>query len=387
MHVLESYSTYCGLKIDKPFILEKFAPLPVDKYISIQGISRVPSSSYDYWQEVVDLVFPYLSAQGIKILQIGNKEDKPFKNCLPANGQLDLNQLAYVVRRSMLHFGADSLPVHLASGYTKIVCLYPNTYVNQSKPYWSDDSEVSLIEPDRKGNRPFYFSEDPSKLVNSVAPEKIAKEILRLLNIPHEISNLSVNLGKKYNSEVSFDFVLDQTVTPNDTTNPISVRLDYLFDEQNLIKQLNICKCVIHTDKPIKREILKTFKSKIIHIYYVVGNEDQPDFVNEIRSLAIPCTLISFLPKEEVDAKKIHYYDKGSLCKIETPKQEEIDKFKGLKGLYFKTSKVIASKGKMYPSKFHWKNDVKLDVSKFNQVVDDPSFWEDLEYFYLIQKP
>lgn len=387
MHVLESYSTYCGLKIDRPFVLEKFFPLPVDKYITFQGISRTPSSNYNYWQEVVNLIFPYLSSQGIAILQIGNREDKKIKNCVQTNGELNVNQLAYVTRRSLLHFGADSLPVHLASGRTKIVCLYPNTYANQSKPYWSEDSEVSLIEPDRKGNKPFYFSEDPSSVVNSITPETIAKEILRLLNIPCDISHKSINFGERYTPEISYDFVLNQTITPKDTSAPISLRLDYLFDEQNLIKQLNICRSDIYTNKVIDKNILRSFKNKINHIYYMVGNDDQPDFVKEIKSLAIPFSLISFLTKEEVDAKKINYYDKGSLFKAKVPEQEKINKFKSLKNLYFRSNKIIASGGKMYPSKFHWDNKIEINSFEFHPVVDYPAFWEDLEYFYLIQKP
>ena len=33
MHILEQYSLACGVKIKKPFIFEKFFPLPFSKYI------------------------------------------------------------------------------------------------------------------------------------------------------------------------------------------------------------------------------------------------------------------------------------------------------------------------------------------------------------------
>lgn len=387
MHTLESYATSCGLKIDKPFILEKFYPLPFEKYITLQSSARIESSTYGYWQEVVDLISPYLNSQNIKIVQVGNKEEKNLNRCVIANGELNINQLAYVIRRSMLHCGVDGLPSHLASGYTKIVGLHPNTHVSQSKPYWSQESDMALIEPERNGKRPFYFVNGSPNVVNSIAPEKIAKEILGLIAINHGINHTSINLGSRYTSEAAYDFVLNQTVTPTDLSKIIDLRLDYYFDEKNLINQLNICKANIYTDKAINKNILKSLKSRINHIYYVVGNDDQPEFVKDMVAHAIPFSLVSFLPYEQLNDKKIHYYDMGGIIKIKAPPSELINKFKSLKNLYFRSCKLIVASGKTYASKLHWKNDTEVNPSEFNPVIDDAEFWEDLEYYYLIQKP
>ncbi|HHZ64790.1 MAG TPA: hypothetical protein EYN51_04725, partial [Flavobacteriales bacterium] len=61
MHVLEAYALQSDLKIDKPFVYEKFFPLAVDKFITIDTSNLGTSAlTYDHWQLVVDLIYPKL---------------------------------------------------------------------------------------------------------------------------------------------------------------------------------------------------------------------------------------------------------------------------------------------------------------------------------------
>ena len=76
-HLIETYALNCGLKIDKPFMLEKFFPVDVENFITIHPNSKYTSKCYDYWQEVVDLIREPLKENNIDILQIGTKEDVP----------------------------------------------------------------------------------------------------------------------------------------------------------------------------------------------------------------------------------------------------------------------------------------------------------------------
>ena len=65
MHLIERYATSCGVKIDKPYIYETFFPVNVEKYISFQPFSKYPSKNYDYWDEVVAVISPYLQQNNI----------------------------------------------------------------------------------------------------------------------------------------------------------------------------------------------------------------------------------------------------------------------------------------------------------------------------------
>ena len=70
MHLVESYATNCGLKIDKPYIFEKFFPLGFEKYITFET-STDPAKDYDYWNDVINPLLPELEKKGIAIVQIG----------------------------------------------------------------------------------------------------------------------------------------------------------------------------------------------------------------------------------------------------------------------------------------------------------------------------
>ena len=56
MHLVEQYALACGAKIDKPYIYEKFAPLPFNNYITFSPFSK-PAKNYDYWREVLFMLF------------------------------------------------------------------------------------------------------------------------------------------------------------------------------------------------------------------------------------------------------------------------------------------------------------------------------------------
>ena len=73
MHVLDRYSqSASNAKIGKPFLLEEYIPLPFDEpYIHIHTSTEFPSQSYDYWQEVLDCLFPYLQKNRIRVIQTG----------------------------------------------------------------------------------------------------------------------------------------------------------------------------------------------------------------------------------------------------------------------------------------------------------------------------
>ena len=60
MHLVERYSLGTGAKIGKPFILEKFFPMDITNYITLQPRGKYDSRSYDYWQETVDVLLPIL---------------------------------------------------------------------------------------------------------------------------------------------------------------------------------------------------------------------------------------------------------------------------------------------------------------------------------------
>ena len=72
MRLLDTYATNTGSKIDKPFIYSKFFPLPIGKYITFQAQTPYDSRNYSYWQEVINLLHPFLNKNDLKRFEKGS---------------------------------------------------------------------------------------------------------------------------------------------------------------------------------------------------------------------------------------------------------------------------------------------------------------------------
>ena len=74
MHILESYALQNDLKIDRPNVYEKYFPLAVDKFITLDSSClQTGAMQYDHWNLVTEYLTPRLQKHGITILQLGSK--------------------------------------------------------------------------------------------------------------------------------------------------------------------------------------------------------------------------------------------------------------------------------------------------------------------------
>ena len=377
MHLLERYATSCGVKIGKPYIYDSYFPITSEKFITFQPFSK-PAKNYDYWQEVLDLVLPYLKQNNIDIVQIGSKDDKQINGTICTNGQTTISQAAYLIKKSILHFGADSFAVHIASGFNKkIVALYSNNNIDNVKPYWSDEKDVTLIKPIYNTSRPSYSLGENPKNINNIKPEEIAISILNLLNIKHSINQKTIYFGLDYNSR-TLEIIPDKPIDPKSIPidNPI-IRMDYFFNEQVLALYLQFKKCIIFTDKEIDPNLMTQFRSNIVQVIYFIDDNNNPEFVKFLKNNGIQFTLISFLEEEQLNKYKLGYMDYG-LIHIKKNTTKDLIKLKDLPtDLYYKSSKIIISSEGQFTSKFDWINKNK------NKVVDNIEFWKEIDNFYI----
>ena len=81
MHLIEKYSLETGVKIGKPELYEKFYPVPVSgKYITQYVEQGIQSMQYEYWEDVIELINPYLKQNDIKILNLNPSPVKSLDN-------------------------------------------------------------------------------------------------------------------------------------------------------------------------------------------------------------------------------------------------------------------------------------------------------------------
>jgi len=352
MHFLEQYALNCGVKIDKPIIYESFFPLNCDKYICFHPSGKYDSRTYDYWQIVLDFIIPVLHQHKISVVQIGGKGEHCFANCIHTNGKTTINQAAYIIKNSILNLGADSFSSHIASGFgKKIVALYSNNNINNCRPYWTNSEDSILIASDRNGKKPSYSEKEYPKTINNIKPEEIAKAVFKLLKIEDKISIKSIFIGDKYSPSTKFI-----EVVPNGLVDPtpfkiktFNIRMDLAFNQENLFKQSKLSELNIITDKPIDLNLLKSIKSQIKGILYLITENDSPEFAKAVVANGINLQIASTLPPNELTNKKINYMDLGIIGEIN---EKDLSLFKGKN---FKSAKCLISEGKIYPSTHYFK--------------------------------
>lgn len=391
MHLVETYATNCGLKIDKPHLTEKLYPLDVDKYITFHPFSK-PCKNYDYWQTVLDLINPILDAQNIKILQLGVDGEPLFGGCEILCGGTSANQVAYIMRNSMLHLGVDSFPVHIGSIYNKqMVVVYPMSHLQNMRPYWGDEENYSLLLPDTKDKPSFNLDETP-KTVNEIPPEKIAKEVCRRLGLDFHFPYETIYVGAAFHLRC-VENIPNQVVNPRQlNVDTIYYRMDLEFNEAVLSQQLEVSNCCIVTDQPIAAELLASKKQRINEVVYIVTENDDPNFPRFLESQNINYQMMSFLPKEKVNERKIDYMDLENAAIItvkryEDEEKEIKEKVGNIDDLYHISSRLLLSKGASYYGEAGLQVDDPVDFySQVKKVQDTPIFWQNLHKELILKK-
>ena len=393
MHIIESYATHCGLRIDKPWIYQSYYPMSHKHYITLQPAGGADVRDYAYWDEVIQYIQPELEKRDIKILQLGVEKDRALPNCIHTQGSTDLSQVAYLINGSMLHVGVDSVGVHMASAYNKkIVGLYCNQWTRSSGPYWTKPEDMRLLEPSRDGRKPSFSLNEEPKTINEISAEEIAQSIFDLLGIEEKIPYERVHIGKNYN-----DINIQNTPTSVARINqdqfsghPLIVRMDVEHNEKILAEQLKHTTCVICSTKTIDRSIITNFKPRIQNFVYYLDDDHDKDFVEFLRSNAVPHSLLTRQDGTKLEKLKLEYLDYGYIFRkyvdeegIKKLKNEDLSKY------LFKTRKKILKDGKCYNSISNLKAEVpmkSINDFSFTSITDNPEFWDFLDETYIVKK-
>jgi hypothetical protein len=377
MHLIEQYALACGVKIDKPHIETCFFPLSEEKYITLHASSGMQSKNYDYYDDVVEMINPHLGKEGIKIIQIGAKEDRPIKGCEHYQGKTNIKQSAYIIENSTLHFGNDSFSTHVASGFNKkIVCLYSVLYKECCGPYWGDKSNQILIESHRNGLKPSFSNKESIKTINLIKPENIAASILKLLNIDNDLKNIeTLHLGNRYH--IPAISVVPNHIMPKDffQGQPVNIWGHECFDEQNITKWAYDRKCNIFLDQPMSIKYLNVIRKNINAINYYVSENTEEKYFKLLEQGGVKFNLLC-KDENKINDLRLKFFDWPiSLIKDKTKKDLDTSN-KLCDNSRYKNSMKIVSQGQVYNSKAAWKHDFEGD---HDQVIDCPEFWEELD--------
>jgi len=391
MHVLECYSLSCGAKIDKPFIYKSFFPLPFDKFIILAPNSKIHGKDYNYYQDVVNCILPFLEKDNIKIIQIGPKDSPVYEGVVNLCGQTTINQAAYLIENSMLFLGTDGFESQVAGSVNiPIVSINSLTYSSNTGPFFGDKSIQKTFESFKNignGKASFNASENP-KSINTIKPEEIANAVFDKLNIINKIPFETVFFGEKYTKNVIQECIPNHKVIHFHPEGMVEIRTDEDYNEECFFAQLSqYKKVVVVADKEINLNILSQFKQHIQMFAFKVTKEDGINFLKKVREIGIKIFLISELSKEEIEQQKIKYYEFGNINKLNVCNEEVVNNFKkDIDKLYYRSSKITSSGEKLHYSLAAKQNEVSLNSKvEYQKVIDSPVFWKNLEFFTIIK--
>ena len=362
-HLVEEYAKSCGVYVGEPIIKEHFYPVLHDKYITVHTDAKDQARSYSHWEIVLQLLKKPLSENNIKIIQIGGKESKrlPFIDQKITN--CSYKNTFYIIKRSILHLGINSMPAHVASVYNKkIVNVFSNIYPECARPYWSDQRDVINISPDFSNTKPSFSNTEIKKRIDEIKPEEISNAVLDLLKIEERTSYKSVFFGKSYKSKI-----ID--IIPNNTKGVsgkhVNIRMDKYYNLEQMSVIIEHNKSEITTNKPIPKNHLKN--KNIICVNYVSDTFDK-DFLSNLKDFGIKTVLLCN-EKEKINKErarffdyKIYLFDKNKETKDNAKKIGEIN----WNEINVTSSRKILSNDKLYSSYYEIsknKNDLFLDMN------------------------
>jgi hypothetical protein len=410
MTLAETYALSCGVKLDKPEIVDTFFPLdlPLDKVILIHAFAggvvenngvrsaTFPAKIYDYFGEVVELLLPIVEPLGYKFYQIGGAGEQALAGVEYMCGRLTVHQSSYLVKNASLLLGNDSIWAHVRGASMKPVVIAYGSTSKPHFPHWRDDGKSFLIESHRNGRQPSYASSESPKTIDLIPPEELANACLKGLGIDKTISRKSLYIGPDYLHQV-IELVPDVVVHPKmNITSPVVARMDYLFNEECLFANLQFRKMTIITDREIDIEKIKAFKPNIIG-FRVEVDKVSAAWIGELKKTGIKAEFFS-AEKDERKLNKLRL-ELFNSCFFDTfvPSTKEdflkyakeylnkdLDPSTDVTKILFKTNKAILSNGKIFLSKPHWQQGRHTASSAHNigEVIDDPAFWEDCGTMY-----
>jgi len=383
MNKLQRYSLHAGLKISKPFVNDCYYPFTKDKYITFNTSSKVQSKHYDLWQEVVDLISPFLKKNNISIVQLGDAKDPEIQGVYRLCGATNFNQSSYLLKSSLLHFNSCDHFSYLAyNSGVKLISLFSNE--PSSSFCFEQNSNCHFIDSPKEKYCSYSVIENP-KTINKISPPEIAFKILSELNIKNNINDFDfLFAGESFPVriiEIIPDFIPDQNFLKKSLVN---LRADLHLDENILFQFSKDRQLGIITDKALSPDLCFAIKNSVARMSIDASCENLPDFLLNLKKFNINYELFSFNEKEITDLRLKYIDEKISLFKRKTKKDVDID-FDTCNNLVMNSSKIILSKGKKFASKAHWITGNELKDGH-QDIIDTSDFWEDSDYYIIYRK-
>jgi hypothetical protein len=382
MHLAELFALTAGVKIGTPTIETSYFPVGCEKYITIQAGSGMESKNYDYFNDVVKTISPQLDKEGVRVIQVGLKDEKLISGAFDLRGKTTIRQCAFVIKNALVHVGNDSFGCHVASGFnTPMVGLYGVSFPQCVGPFWGDKAKQLVLAPDFSKTKPSFSKRERDKRVNSIFPDEITRGILRLLGLDKEGAETApVHLGASFHRtivdvvpdfEPGSDFAVKRS-------SPINIRLDYLGNKEPAKGWLEEFKCVVHTNNRGDIPNIKKGADNIKKLYVYLSDEHTAEDIDKLSRLAIPMHL-HYPHKDKIGDVRVKFF--GSNIKLdEEGSKKDLDfSDKICDTSVYKSSLNLYSNNKVYPCKAAL--DLGIEKKEEQFAINNSTFYKEIEFF------
>jgi hypothetical protein len=381
MNLTEKMALDCGVKISQPYLDRYFLPVRNDNYIIIDTRCKSATGEYDYFNDVLDLIKPYLKEAGIDIFQIAT--DKNVKlACDKCFITINKKQENYLISKARLLISNENYSLHIASVFnTKSIGLYSLFNPINTRPVWNTNSQI-ILESHRDGNLPSYgrLNESP-KTINFISPYVIAKNILDSLGISNDLERFElVHLGKSFNQkivEIVPDFISDGNFMKERS---INLRLDYVTNLNSSAFNYWVSnrKVNIITDKDININMVAPYRNNILLMTIMLSENISEKFLKHCKSIGLKLKIFCD-DKNKLEEYRFKFLNwdvhqdfenEGALVKLTNLS----------KNSKFISSKILISKGKQFSCKANYFANKHLDNSE-ESVILSKEFEQEIEFF------
>lgn len=373
MHKVESMALSSGSKISKPYISKTFYPIVDKKFICVSRKAECNAKEYDFIDDVIFHIKPYLDKEKIAIYEIGGSEKTKRIFYTQDFCHLNRSQSSYVLSKSLLYFGNYNLYTNIASYLQKpYICPMNTEYTEAFDPYWSDDGKSEIVTPE-SNLKPSFSAQEYPKTINEINPEDIAVKILDTLDIKHSLGKIkTIFFGEEYTQNI-VDIVPGQyAIEQMRLSGPVNIRMDKVFDLSFLSQCASLEHINIVTDKAIPENVLRLFGENLKLISFFVDKKTEIKDINTIQSKGTPLNLLSTDQKNitEIRLKFIDFQVR--LFGHKSKKDLKTNTYSDLK---FLSKRNIIANGEVYNSY------LSLALGKNTSTVkNQKEFWEDLPF-------
>ena len=381
MNLTEKMALDCGVKISQPYLDRYFLPIRNDNYIIIDTRCKNATGEYDYFNDVLDLIKPYLKQANIDIFQIAT--DKNIKlACDKCFITINKKQENYLISKARLLISNENYSLHIASVFNiKSIGLYSLFNPNNTRPVWNKNSQI-VLESHRDGNLPSYgrLNESP-KTINFISPYVIAKNILDSLGIANDLERFElVHLGKSFNQkivEIVPDFISDANFMKDRS---INLRLDYVTNLNSSVFNYWVSnrKVNIITNKDININMVAPYRNNILLMTVMLSENISEKFLKHCKTIGLKLKIFCD-DKDKLEEYRfkflnwdIHqdFENEGSLNKLINLSENS----------KFISSKILISKGKQFSCKANYFANKHLD-NREESVILSKEFEQEIEFF------